>query len=100
MYYPHAFDARSQARIAALVPAEYRIPVTQTDAYDFACNAVNCSRDIFLNQASAALVSQLQSRGFVVHQTPLTEFMKAGGSAKCLTLKLNEPKMASMQQAA
>jgi len=26
-----------------------------------------------------------------VLQTPLTEFMKAGGSAKCLTLRLDEP---------
>jgi hypothetical protein len=26
-------------------------------------------------------------------QTPLSEFMKAGGSAKCLTLRLNEPRL-------
>jgi N-dimethylarginine dimethylaminohydrolase len=90
MYYPAAFDAASQAVIAARVPAEYRIPVSDVDALEFACNAVNCGRNIFLNRASAALCGELRSRGFVVKQTPLSEFMKAGGSAKCLTLKLNE----------
>jgi N-dimethylarginine dimethylaminohydrolase len=92
MYYPAAFDAASQASIAARVPAEYRIPVTDADALNFACNAVNCGRHVFLNKASAALTGELRSRGFVVRQTPLTEFMKAGGSAKCLTLKLSEPR--------
>jgi N-dimethylarginine dimethylaminohydrolase len=92
MYYPAAFDAASQAQIAARVPAEYRIPVTDLDALEFACNAVNSGRNIFLNKASAALTGELRSRGFVVRQTPLSEFMRAGGSAKCLTLKLSEPR--------
>jgi N-dimethylarginine dimethylaminohydrolase len=90
LYYPAAFDTASQARIAARVPAEYRIPVSTADASEFACNAVNSGRHIFLNQASPTLVNELRSRGFLVHQTPLAEFMKAGGSAKCLTLKLTE----------
>jgi len=90
MYYPTAFDATSQARIAARVPAERRIVVGDEDAFDFACNAVNSGSNIFLNRASTVLIGELHSRGFVVHQTELTEFMKAGGSAKCLTLKLNE----------
>jgi N-dimethylarginine dimethylaminohydrolase len=29
--------------------------------------------------------------GFKVLEVELTEFLKAGGSAKCLSLKLNEP---------
>ena len=29
--------------------------------------------------------------GFKVHEVKLTEFLKAGGSAKCLSLKLTEP---------
>lgn len=100
MYYPAAFDAASQAQIAARVPAEYRIPVADADAFDFACNAVNCGRNIFLNRATDALVNELHSRGFVVTQTPLSEFMKAGGSAKCLTLKLTELRIPSVQAAA
>jgi N-dimethylarginine dimethylaminohydrolase len=29
--------------------------------------------------------------GFEVYEIGLSEFLKAGGSAKCLTLKLDEP---------
>jgi N-dimethylarginine dimethylaminohydrolase len=90
MYYPDAFDAVSQARILARVPADRRIVVSHDDAFNFACNAVNTAGHIFLNRASNALVAELQSRGFAVPQTDLSEFMKAGGSAKCLTLKLTE----------
>lgn len=97
MYYPAAFDAASQARIAARVPARRRIVVGTQDALDFACNAVNCGPNIFLNRASPALAEALRARGFAPQQTALGEFMKAGGSAKCLTLKLNEPRLARMQ---
>ncbi len=97
MYYPAAFDAASQARIAARVPARRRIVVGTQDALDFACNAVNCGPNIFLNRASPALTEALRARGFAPQQTALGEFMKAGGSAKCLTLKLNEPRLARMQ---
>jgi N-dimethylarginine dimethylaminohydrolase len=90
MYYPAAFDTASQSRIAARIPAKRLITVSDDDAFNFACNAVNSEHTIFMNKASNSLVHQLKSRGFVVRQTELTEFMKAGGSAKCLTLKLNE----------
>jgi N-dimethylarginine dimethylaminohydrolase len=31
----------------------------------------------------------LETRGYQPHPVPLDEFMKAGGSAKCLTLALD-----------
>jgi N-dimethylarginine dimethylaminohydrolase len=31
----------------------------------------------------------LEGNEFSVHVSPLTEFLKAGGSAKCLTLRLD-----------
>lgn len=94
MYHPAAFDEESQVRIASRVPAARRIVVDDNDALDFACNAVNCGRHVFLNRASPELAQQLASCGFSVRQMPLGEFMKAGGSAKCLTLKLNEMRRA------
>lgn len=90
LYYPAAFDAASQERIATLVPPELRIAVGAADADAFACNAVNCGRHVILNQASDRLCAVLAAHGYLVHQTRLSEFMKAGGSAKCLTLKLTE----------
>jgi N-dimethylarginine dimethylaminohydrolase len=90
MYYPAAFDTASQAVIAAHVPAERRIAVSEGDAFAFACNAVICGHHLLLNKASSDLVRRLQQSGLDVIQTPLGEFLKAGGSAKCLTLKVSE----------
>nr|WP_314626166.1 arginine deiminase-related protein [uncultured Noviherbaspirillum sp.] len=93
LYYPDAFDRASQERIAALVPPALRIAVDAADAAAFACNAVNCGRHVVMNQASGALARTLAAHGYQLHQTPLSEFMKAGGSAKCLTLKLSESRL-------
>jgi N-dimethylarginine dimethylaminohydrolase len=90
MYCPAAFDAASRARIAARVPAALRIAVNEADAAAFACNAVNIGHDVFLNHASPRLATELSAHGFRVHVTPLGEFIKAGGAAKCLTLRLTE----------
>lgn len=90
LYYPQAFDQESQERIASLVPAEKRIAVGGEDALHFACNAVDLNRHVFMNDASEALQNKLRQAGFTPVVTPLTEFLKAGGGAKCLTLKLVE----------
>jgi lysine-ketoglutarate reductase/saccharopine dehydrogenase-like protein (TIGR00300 family) len=99
LYYPAAFDAFSNHEIEKRVPEEKRIPVSETDATRFACNAVNIDRRIILNQASAELKSRLESIGFAVVETALSEFMKAGGSARCLTLRLNDPAPAGAKAA-
>jgi N-dimethylarginine dimethylaminohydrolase len=90
LYYPEAFDAMSQAKIAARYPGEKRIAVTLLDALRFACNAINVGRTILLNEVSVQLSSRLEANGFRVVQVPLTEFLKAGGAAKCLALRLSE----------
>ncbi|HVO64330.1 MAG TPA: arginine deiminase-related protein [Terriglobales bacterium] len=90
LYYPEAFDGASQAKIAARYPQEKRIPVEATDALRFACNAVNVGKTIVLNEVSDALVARLETHGFFVIQLPLTEFLKAGGAAKCLVLRLSD----------
>ena len=88
LYYPAAFSAASVAAIEARVPPKKRIVCGDDDAIAFACNAVNIGRLVVVNQASDALVAALAAHGFTVEQNPLSEFMKAGGSAKCLTLDL------------
>ena len=90
MYFPQAFDAESNAKIETRYPEEKRIRVSQADALRFACNAVNVGRRIILNEISDALREHLESRGFRVQQVRLTEFLKAGGAAKCLVLRLSE----------
>ncbi|MEL6321371.1 MAG: TIGR00300 family protein, partial [Cyanobacteria bacterium J06626_14] len=56
-----------------------------------ACNAVNVDRTIVMNQVSAGLKQRIADQGFTVIETPLNEFLKAGGAAKCLTLRVTEP---------
>jgi lysine-ketoglutarate reductase/saccharopine dehydrogenase-like protein (TIGR00300 family) len=91
LYYPAAFDAHSNRKIEQIVPLEKRIIVGETDAARFTCNAVNIGRRIILNQASAELRNRLEAAGFSVAETPLSEFIKAGGAARCLTLRVNNP---------
>ena len=88
MYFPQAFDAASRARIEAFYPAEKRILVEEADAVRFACNVVNIDRTLILNHIGSRLSAQLEALGFEVLQLELSEFMKAGGAAKCLVMKL------------
>lgn len=90
MYFPAAFDAQSQKTIADLVPEDKRIIVNEEDALKFACNAVDVSRHVFLNGAGTGLQDQLRCAGFTPVPINLSEFLKSGGAAKCLTLKLHE----------
>jgi N-dimethylarginine dimethylaminohydrolase len=91
LYYPDAFDRASIERIEAFYPADKRILVTEADALRFACNAINVDQTIILNQVSGELSSQLEAKGFHVIQIQLSEFLKAGGAAKCLVMKLSPP---------
>jgi len=91
MYHPPAFDYDSRIKIESRIPPHKRIVVDTQDAGNFACNAVNVGDRVFLNQASDPLKARLMLAGFKVQELGLSEFLKAGGSAKCLTLKLIEP---------
>jgi lysine-ketoglutarate reductase/saccharopine dehydrogenase-like protein (TIGR00300 family) len=91
LYYPGAFDSYSNHLIQKRVPETKRIAIAEADAVNFACNAVNVGQTVVMNKASESLKQQLEDIGFNIIETPLTEFLKAGGAAKCLTLRINEP---------
>src|SRR5581483_3205630 len=91
LYYPAVFDAYSNRAIEQRVPAEKRIAVSEIDAVNFACNAINIGAKIFVNKATEELKSRLVSAGFELIESPLDEFLKSGGAAKCLALRLDEP---------
>lgn len=91
LYYPEAFDSYSSRLIEMRVPEDKRIIVEEPDAVNFACNAVNINDIVIMNNISEALQQKIEAKGFKVIQTPLTEFLKAGGAAKCLTLRVTEP---------
>ncbi|NEU74375.1 TIGR00300 family protein [Hassallia byssoidea VB512170] len=91
LYYPGAFDSYSNRMIEMRVAPEKRIAIEEADAVNFACNTVNVDHIVIMNKASSALKASLNDAGFQVMETPLTEFLKAGGAAKCLTLRVTEP---------
>ncbi|MGF1674241.1 MAG: TIGR00300 family protein [Rivularia sp. (in: cyanobacteria)] len=91
LYYPGAFDSYSNRLIEMRVAPEKRIAIEETDAVNFACNTVNVESIVVMNKASDTLKKRFKKVGFEVIETPLTEFLKAGGAAKCLTLRVNEP---------
>ncbi len=88
LYYPPAFDPYAQAVIADCVPADRRLVVPAAEALRFACNAVCVGRDVVLPTGCLETMRMLEAKGYRSHPVLLDEFMKAGGSAKCLTLAL------------
>ena len=91
LYYPGAFDSYSNRLIEMRVTPEKRIAIEEADAINFACNAVNIEHIVIMNKASDTLKASLKKVDFTIIETPLTEFLKAGGAAKCLTLRVTEP---------
>jgi N-dimethylarginine dimethylaminohydrolase len=87
LYYPSAFDEYGQKVLAELI--DELIEVSAEEARQFACNAVVVGDTVITNTGSGKLHAQLKSRGYRPRETPLDEFVKAGGSAKCLTLRLD-----------
>ncbi len=86
-YYPPAFDAAANAVLEAL-PAD-KILLTEPDALRFGGNAVVLGDQIVMNTGCDTLRIALEARGCTVFATDLSEFLKSGGSAKCLTLVLD-----------
>ena len=90
LYYPAAFDNTSRAAIEAAYPANKRIAVSEHDATRMACCALNIGRSVFTGELSRELARQLFDAGFDVVQLELSEFIKGGGGAKSLALRLSD----------
>jgi N-dimethylarginine dimethylaminohydrolase len=56
------------------------------EAMHFSCNAVVFERDIVLPEGAPKLVATLHDRGYRCHELAMSEFIKAGGACKCLTM--------------
>jgi N-dimethylarginine dimethylaminohydrolase len=89
LYYPQAFAPAALTAIHAHVAVEDRFALNHADAVRFAANAVCVGRTIVLSSLSDAMRRRLELRGYAVVETPLDVFQKSGGSACCLTLRLD-----------
>lgn len=87
LYYPPAFSATAQAALQRW--ATDLVAVDDADALRFACNALRIGDAVVLNSGCPSTVAALTTRGFRCVETPTHEFIKAGGSVKCLVLTLD-----------
>jgi N-dimethylarginine dimethylaminohydrolase len=87
IYYPPAFDDYGRRVLETQIPK--LIPVVDDEANRFACNAVVIGKKVIVNAGSDRLAADLRAAGYESISVELDEFIKAGGSAKCLTLRLD-----------
>jgi arginine dihydrolase len=89
MYVPGAFTAAGRAAIEARVGPQDRIEVLERDAVRLAANTVCVGDDLVMPACGTALRGKLEARGYRVRVTPLPSFLRSGGAAFCLTLRLD-----------
>ena len=87
LYFPPAFSAESRALIEATFPDAIAVP--EEEALRFACNALVVDDAVVLNTGCDATSEALTQQGFRPVATPTDEFLKAGGSVKCLVIQLD-----------
>lgn len=86
LFFPGAFDSYALKVLEDRIPT--LIPVQEGEARRFACNLIVVGDNVVMNDGCPAVRSSLEKLGYSVFETPLSEFIKAGGSAKCMALKI------------
>ncbi|HAM41790.1 MAG: hypothetical protein A3B73_00550 [Omnitrophica WOR_2 bacterium RIFCSPHIGHO2_02_FULL_63_39] len=87
LWHPKAFDRYGRKVIERTVAEP--IAVTGLDARRFCCNTIVVGRHLVMPRGvSRPLRHRLADGGWVIHEVDLSEFLKAGGAAKCLVLRL------------
>jgi len=87
IYYPEAFDPLD---IPVLEEQCTLLPITEEDAVQFVCNSIVINETILMPNNAAASTIELERLGFKVVKVEAGEFMKAGGSLRCLSLDLTK----------
>jgi N-dimethylarginine dimethylaminohydrolase len=87
IYYPPAFDVYGRRVLESHIPR--LLKCTDAEAQRFGCNAVVVGKTVVTNTGCERLAADLRAWGYEPVTVELDEFLKAGGSAKCLTLRLD-----------
>jgi N-dimethylarginine dimethylaminohydrolase len=87
LFAPDAFSPESATVIQHLVPRV--IQVSLDVAAGFACNAMPVGDCVISSLAACKLEEPLAEAGFTIIALPMSEFMKAGGGVRCLSLPLD-----------
>jgi N-dimethylarginine dimethylaminohydrolase len=89
MFVPAAFTPEGLACIRDRVAPAQRIEVPIADACRLAANAVCVGDTVVTSHCGERLRFELAERGYRVAATPLPSFLRSGGGAFCLTLRLD-----------
>jgi ornithine--oxo-acid transaminase len=84
---PTKVDAEGARLIQELVPDP--ILLTDEEAEQFSANSVVIGRTVVMPACSPRLEAELRARGFEPVVVDVSEFLKAGGGPRCLTLALD-----------
>jgi N-dimethylarginine dimethylaminohydrolase len=96
IYYPPAFDDYGRRVLEGHVPR--LLAAAESEALRFGCNAVVVGQTVVVNTGCEQLSAGLRRRGYKTIAVELDEFLKSGGSAKCLTLRLDGEEAAAWAQ--
>ena len=84
---PGALDSEGAALLRKLVPDV--IDLTDEEAGLFCANSIVVGRTVVMPACPPRLTSELRDRGFEPVVVDVSEFLKAGGGPRCLTLALD-----------
>src|SRR4051812_3656858 len=87
MVAPMAWDRYGCTVMEALVPEP--LVLEDDEALQFSANSVVVGQTVVMPACSARVGRQLEAWGFDVVVSPMSEFLKAGGGCRCLTLALD-----------
>ena len=87
LYYPPAFSDRARAEIERCFDDLVAVP--DAEAARFACNALVVDDAVVMNTGCPTTAAELAQRGYRAIESATDEFIKAGGSVKCLVLMLD-----------
>ncbi len=90
LVYMNAFSEHSQTLLRRTIDAAHLIEINVDDALDLACSAVEVGDALVLHGASRALRERLTAIGYRIFSTGLDEFVRDGGSAKTLALRIDD----------
>jgi N-dimethylarginine dimethylaminohydrolase len=86
LIYPAAFDDNSLANVRAFGEKELAVP--EDEALRFACNAVVLGKTVVVPSGCPVTEGLLRDAGYAPVAVDVSEFIKAGGACKCLTLEI------------
>lgn len=84
VYNPKAFSKKALQNIKRHF--RHRIKVSEADNQLLACNMVVLGKNIVTNKGiSRKLKKQIQDLGYKIYEVDMSEYLKGGGSVKCVT---------------